>query len=68
METPYPCCAGLDVRKAAAVACVRTALAGGKVRGEARTFRAMTADLLDLADWLAAAGVTHVAMESTGAY
>jgi transposase len=28
----------------------------------------MTADLLALADWLAAAGVTHVALESTGGY
>src|SRR3954451_21822155 len=29
---------------------------------------AMTADLLALADWLAEAGCTHVAMESTGVY
>jgi transposase len=28
----------------------------------------MTADLLELADWLAARGVTHVAMEGTGVY
>ena len=28
----------------------------------------MTADLLELADWLEAGGVTHVAMESTGVY
>ncbi len=28
----------------------------------------MTDDLLALADWLAAGGVTHVAMESTGVY
>jgi transposase len=28
----------------------------------------MTADWLALSDWLAAAGVTHVAMESTSAY
>lgn len=28
----------------------------------------MTHDLLALADWLRAAGVTHVAMESTGIY
>jgi hypothetical protein len=28
----------------------------------------MTADLLELADWLTAAGCTHVAMESTGVY
>ena len=28
----------------------------------------MTADLLELADWLAAMGVTHAAMEATGVY
>ena len=28
----------------------------------------MTQDLLELADWLAAVGCTHVAMESTGVY
>jgi hypothetical protein len=28
----------------------------------------MTADLLELGDWLAGHGVTHVAMESTGVY
>ena len=31
-------------------------------------FGTTTAELLDLADWLAAEGVTHVAMESTGVY
>src|SRR5947209_4334028 len=68
MDTLYPCCAGLDVHKATVVACVRTATAGGKARREVRTFGTMTADLLALADWLAGAGVTHVAMESTGVY
>ena len=31
-----------------------------------KTFGTMTADLLELGDWLAAHGVTHVALESTG--
>ena len=35
---------------------------------QVRTFGTMTADLLALADWLAAEGVSHVAMESTGVY
>src|SRR5439155_35172 len=35
---------------------------------ETRTFGAMTGELLELADWLAQEGVTHVAMESTGVY
>ncbi len=33
-----------------------------------RAFGTMTADLLELADWLAAHAVVHVAMESTGVY
>jgi transposase len=33
-----------------------------------RTFGTMTDELLALADWLAAEGITHVAMEATGSY
>jgi transposase len=35
---------------------------------EIRTFKTMTSDLLQLADWIVAKGITHVAMESTGVY
>jgi transposase len=35
---------------------------------ETRTFGTMTADILSLGEWLGLAGVTHVAMESTGVY
>jgi transposase len=35
---------------------------------DVREFEAFTADLYALADWLAACGVTTVAMESTGVY
>jgi transposase len=38
------------------------------MRREVRTFGTMTQDLLALVDWLQEAGVTHVAMESTGIY
>jgi transposase len=55
--------AGLHV-----VACVRRLQANGKVYKEVRTFGTMTANVLALADWLAQQGVTHAAMESTGAY
>ena len=65
METIYPCCAGLDIHKATVVACVRRIGPAGRVHETVRTFGTMTAELLALADWLAAAGVTHVAMEST---
>jgi transposase len=41
---------------------------GRQPNKEVRTFGMMTADLLELADWLGACQVTHVAMESTGVY
>jgi transposase len=68
METIYRCCAGLEVHKMTVVACVRRVEPSGRVREEVRTFGTMTAELLLLSDWLAEAGVTHVAMESTGVY
>lgn len=63
MEVLYPRCCGLDVHQKTVVACVRTP--EGK---ETRTFKTMTGELMELADWLAAKGTTHVAMESTGVY
>lgn len=68
MEILYPCCAGLDVHKKTVVACIRRLGPGSRVHREVRTFGTMTANLLALADWLAAAGVGPVAMESTGVY
>jgi transposase len=68
METIYPCCAGLDIHKTTVVACVRRLDPAGRVHETVRTFGTMTAELLALADWLAEAGVTHVAMESTGVF
>jgi transposase len=63
METFYERCAGLEVHKKTVVACARTP-AGATTR----TFDTMTADLLELSDWLVSQGVTHMAMESTGDY
>jgi len=68
MEILYRAGAGLDVHKETVVVCVRRLGAAGQVHQEVRTFATMTRDLLALADWLAAQGVTHVAMESTGVY
>jgi transposase len=68
MDILVPCCAGLDVHKKTVVACLRCQQGNGKVRKEVRTFGTMTADLLALSDWLAEAGVTQAAMESTGVY
>jgi transposase len=41
---------------------------GTKASHEVRRFSTATRDLLELADWLAAQGVTHVAMEASGIY
>jgi transposase len=60
-------CAGLDVHQKSVVACVRV-VTEGKVTHEVRTFGTTTSELLALADWLAACGCTHVAMESTGVF
>jgi transposase len=58
----------VDVHKASVVACVIAPGAGGAPRKEVRTFGTMTADLLQLVDWLVEAGCTAVAMERTGSY
>jgi transposase len=68
MDVLYPVCAGLDVHKKLVVACVCSSDAVGHLRKEVRTFSTMTVDILALAAWLTACGVTHVAMESTGEY
>ncbi len=71
MDVVYERCCGLDIHKRTVVACLVVPEADGsgdRPRKEVRTFGTMTDDLLALADWLAAAGVTHVAMESTGVY
>lgn len=68
MELVNAQCAGLDVHKKTVVVCVRLAAPNGKAHKETRTFSTMTFDLLALADWLLASGVTHVAMESTGEF
>jgi len=68
MQVVHARCCGLDIHKALIVACVLLVEADGQVRKEVRRFTTMTDDVLRLADWLAALGVTHVAMESTGVY
>ena len=55
--------AGLDIHKKVIVATVLTPTVT-----KTRSFGTHTPDLLDLADWLQASGVTHVAMEATGVY
>jgi transposase len=68
MQVIHERCAGLDVHKKSVVACRIALDGGGTMRQEVRSFSTMTADLLQLADWLRQAGVRVVAMESTGVY
>jgi transposase len=68
MELLIERCAGLDVHKASVTATVRIpGQAGGRLQ-QTRAFRATTAGLVLLGDWLASFGVTVVGMESTGVY
>src|SRR4029077_12423431 len=61
-------CCGLDVHQETVVACLLIGAPGVRPTKEVRTFRTMTRELQALRDWLKAAGVTHVGMESTGVY
>jgi transposase len=68
MEVVHERCCGLDVHKKSVVACRMTPGQEGLVQKEVRTFGTMTDELLSLSQWLDVAGVTHVAMESSGVY
>ena len=71
MDVVFTHCAGLDVHKKTVMAChVTPDPTGQQADGimEVQEFGTLTRDLLALSDWLAAVGITHVAMESTGEY
>src|SRR5918998_6280628 len=61
-------CCGLDVHQETVVACLLIGTVGARARKQVRTFRTVRRELEALRDWLKAAGVTHVGMESTGVY
>ncbi len=67
MEAIFPRCAGLDVHKETVEATSRI-WEGRRVEQQTRRWGTMTRELLQMADWMAAPGVTHVAMESTGVF
>ncbi|HMB06790.1 MAG TPA: IS110 family transposase [Isosphaeraceae bacterium] len=67
MDILHAHCAGRDVHKASILACAMLIVDGEVIR-HSRRFGTTTAELLEMADWLASLGVTHVAMESTGVY
>ena len=66
MEMLHRCCAGLDVHKKSVVAWIRRITDDGRLEEKVCYFGTTTAELLALADWLAAAGARQVAMETTG--
>jgi transposase len=69
MDLVYARCAGLDVHKVTVVGCVRVPGAQrGERKTETKTFATTLRGLRELAAWLTARDVTHVAMESTGVY
>jgi hypothetical protein len=68
MENVFLHCVGLDVCKESVEACVRGMEPSGLVHQQTRHWGTVTRDILGMADWMAAHGVIHVAMESTGVY
>ena len=66
MDVLHAHCCGIDVHAKFLVACCRHLGPSGRVTTTSRTFETMTADLRALAAWLQEAGVTQVAIESTG--
>ncbi len=69
MQVLYERCAGIDVHKDQVTVAVRTPGRGPGGRDtRVRKFGAFYGVLRDMTRWLAAQGVTHVAMEATGVY
>lgn len=68
MEIIVHCGAGLDVHKDSVEACVRRMEPDGKLHQQIRHWGTATRELMAMANWFKAEGVTQVAMESTGVY
>ncbi len=68
MEVIVERAGALDVHNASVVACVRRPAEKGRREEQLAEFATTTQGLLALHDWLAAHGVTRVAMEATGVY
>jgi hypothetical protein len=60
LDAIYERCCGLDVHKRTIAACLIVPGMGGAPQKEIRTFGTMTEDLLELTDWLAAAGCASI--------
>ena len=68
MHVLFEYCAGLDIHKKTVVACRVYPTASGALQRDTAHFVTTTAGILELSDWLGAAAITHVALESTGSY
>jgi len=68
MQVVVERCAGADVHQATLTVCLRLPGEDGERIEELAEFGTTTPDLLALADWLLARGVTQLAMEGTGVY
>ena len=70
MELLYTHCAGIDVHQNSLSVCALTPGSGATEEPaiELRSFGTFTGEIQLLCEWLKEAGVTHVAMESTGVY
>ena len=69
MQVLYQRCAGIDVHKDQVTVAVRLPGQGpGGREARVRKFGAFYGVLREMTRWLAAQGVTHVAMEATGVY
>ena len=68
MKVEHRCCAGLDVHKRTAVACVLKGELGKDPVSETKSFGTTTAEVMEMLEWLKEQGATHVAMEATGNY
>jgi transposase len=66
MDVLFERCCGRDIHKRTVVACLIVPGPSGAPTKEVRSVGIMIDELLQLADWLMANEVTHVAMESTG--
>jgi transposase len=69
MEVVHPRCAGLDISKSDAKACVRVQGTGGRgTSSTVSTWGSMTRQIMELREDLVAQKVTRVVLEATGAY
>src|SRR5262249_6918653 len=66
MRTVHQVCCGIDIHKKNLVACLMAVNEQGQEQRTIREYQTHTQALLEFADWLAQAGCSHVAMESTG--